>query len=234
MAFAKMQASAGFEGWGDEEIVKRILAGESSMYEIIMRRYNQRLYRVARGVVRDDSEAEDVMQEAYVQAYQHLRQFEGRSPFSAWLIRIAVHEALARVRRRSKFDQLDHHDDEGEALVQPTASAPDPEAIAWQGEMGRILEEMVMRLPPQYRAVFMLRDVEEMSTAETADVLEISEENVKVRLHRGRSILRRQLAHLAGARAKNAFPFMGERCDRVVRNVLRSLAAAEEAKTRSA
>ena len=230
MASANMPADARPEGWTDEHVVKRVLAGESSLYEIIMRRYNQRLYRVARAIVRDDTEAEDVMQEAYVRAYQHLRQFAGRSPFSAWLTRIAVHEALARVRQRDKIDQLDRPEtDDGEFVVEPKASVPDPEAATSREEMRRILEEMLLRLPQQYRIVLMLRDIEEMTTFETARALEISEENVKVRLHRGRTILRRELAHRVGASAKHAFPFMGERCDRVVRNVLQSLASAESA-----
>jgi RNA polymerase sigma-70 factor, ECF subfamily len=228
MASADILRKARVEGWTDEEVVRRVLDGESALYEIIMRRYNQRLYRVARAIVRDDSEAEDVMQEAYVRAYEHLHQFERRSAFSAWLTRIAVHEALRRVRRRIRFDQWDDSKDNGEDFfAEPTGSAPDPEAFASQGEMGRILEEMLMRLPRPYRVVLMLRDVEEMSTAEAAAALEISEENVKVRLHRGRSILRRELVHRVGSSARSAFPFMGERCDRVVRKVLQSLSLEE-------
>jgi RNA polymerase sigma-70 factor, ECF subfamily len=232
MASAIRLAKARLEGWTDEYVVQCVLAGESSMYEIIMRRHNQRLYRVARAIVRDDTEAEDVMQEAYVRAYQHLRQFEGRSLFSSWLTRIAVHEALARVRRRGKVDQLDHlENDEGAFAVEPRTSEPDPEAAAAQGEMERILEETLMQLPQQYRSVVMLRDVEGMSTADTAGALEISEENVKVRLHRGHSMLRRELGHRVGKSTKNLFPFMGVRCDRIVRHVFRRLADTETANT---
>src|SRR5690348_17614095 len=102
------------EGWTDLEVVERVKAGESALYEIIMRRYNQRLYRVARAIVRNDSEAEDVMQDAYVRAYQHLDQFARRAPFATWLTRIAVHEALARVRQHNRFQQIGDSEHEGE------------------------------------------------------------------------------------------------------------------------
>src|SRR5438094_3385569 len=102
---------ASFEGWTDQEVLDRIKAGDTSLYEIIMRRYNQRLYRVARAILRNDAEAEDVMQDAYVRAYQHLASFEGRAKFSTWLTRIAVHEALARSRRHSRFQSLDNEEE---------------------------------------------------------------------------------------------------------------------------
>jgi RNA polymerase sigma-70 factor, ECF subfamily len=224
MATADILVKARVEGWTDEEVVDRVRAGETALYEIILRRYNQRLYRVARAIVKDDSEAEDVMQAAYVLAYEKLHQFAGRSPFAAWLTKITVHEALGRLRRNKKLDQLDCSGDDGEFFVEPATKSPDPEAATSQAEMTRILEETLLTLPQQYRAVLMLRDIEEMNTAETAEALELSEDNVKVRLHRGRALLRRQIFARVGARTKNAFPFMGERCDRVVRNVLRALA----------
>lgn len=226
MATADILVRARLEGWTDEEVVDRVRAGETALYEIILRRYNQRLYRVARAIVRDDGEAEDVMQASYVRAYENLHQFEGRSAFSAWLTRITVHEALGRLRRRKRLDQLDGSEEDGEFFVEPTTNAPDPEAAASQAEMTHILEEAMLALPQQYRTVLMLRDIEEMSTAEAAEVLELSEENVKVRLHRGRSMLRRQIFQRLGATTKDVFPFMGERCDRVVRNVLRIVSSA--------
>lgn len=228
MATANILAKARLEGWSDEEVVERVCAGETALYEIILRRYNQRLYRVARSIVREDGEAEDVMQEAYVRAYENLHQFQGRSPFSAWLTRITVHAALARVRRQARFDQLENSEQEGAFFVEPAANTPDPEAVTSQEEMARILEETLLRLPEQYRTVVMLRDVEEMSTAETAEALDLSEENVKVRLHRGRAALRREILERVGMSAKNVFPFLGERCDRVVHNVLEELAQVEK------
>ena len=224
MATADMLAQARLEGWTDEEVVDHVRAGDTALYEIILRRYNQRLYRLARSIVRDDNEAEDVMQEAYVRAFENLHQFEGRSRFSAWLTRITVHEALGRLRRQSRFDSLEKTGENGEFSVDPATTTPDPEAATSQAEMGRILEEALLALPAQYRTVLMLRDVEEMSTSETAEALELSEQNVKVRLHRARAVLRRQLFERVGASSRSAFPFLGERCDRMVQRVLRSVA----------
>jgi RNA polymerase sigma-70 factor, ECF subfamily len=214
------------EGWTDQEIVGRIKAGDTALYEIIMRRYNQRLYRVARAILRDDAEAEDVMQDAYVRAYQHLDQFADRAPFSAWLTRIAVNEALARLRLRKRNPQLDDTELEGELSMNVVETSPDPEQIASGAELGQLLEEALLDLPEQYRTVVMLRDVEELSTAETAAALDLTEHNVKVRLHRGRAMARGWLFARVGTKAKSAFPFMGVRCDRVVRGVFARLAGS--------
>lgn len=214
---------AGAEGWTDEEVVDRVRAGDTALYEIILRRYNQRLYRVARAIVRDDGEAEDVMQSAYVHAYEHLGQFAGRAPFAAWLTRIAVHEALHRLRKRGRVDQLDDSEFDGGVGANMVETSPDPEQLTTRAELRELLEEAILDLPEQYRAVLMLRDVEELSTAETADALSLTEENVKVRLHRGHGMVRAWLLARVGANAKDAFPFMGVRCDRVVHNVFAQL-----------
>ncbi|HET6177442.1 MAG TPA: RNA polymerase sigma factor [Candidatus Sulfotelmatobacter sp.] len=214
-----------FESWTDQEIVDRVKAGHTALYEIIMRRYNQRLYRVARAILRDDAESEDVMQDAYVRAYQHLGQFAGRAPFSTWLTRIAVHEALARARNRKRNPQLDDDfEEDGELLMNMAEPSPGPEDNASRAEVSQLLEEAVLGLPEQYRIVVALRDIEEMSTAETAATLDLTEENVKVRLHRGRAMARNWLLSRVGAAAKDAFPFMGVRCDRVVAAVFARLA----------
>ena len=211
------------EGWTDQEVIERVKAGDSALYEIIMRRYNQRLYRVTRAILRDDSEAEDVIQDAYVRAYQHLDQFAGCAPFSTWLTRIAVHEALRRLRLRDRSQQLEdtEHDEEGSMSVVETSL--DPEQRASLTELGQLLEEAVLDLPDQYRTVIMLRDIDELSTAETAAVLDLTEQNVKVRLHRGRAMMRDRLFARVGASGKHAFPFMGGRCDRVVLGVFARL-----------
>ena len=209
---------ANFDTLPDEEIARRVRAGETALYEIVMRRYNQRLYRVARAILHNDAEAEDVMQDAYVRAYEHLDQFAGRAPFSTWLTRIAVHEALARVRARRRSQPLD--DAEGDTSMDPATTAPDPEQNASGSELRGILEQAVLSLPERYRIVVMLRDVEELSTAETAAALGLSEDNVKVRLHRGHGMVRNWLLERVGSHACEAFPFMGIRCDRTVRNVL--------------
>jgi RNA polymerase sigma-70 factor (ECF subfamily) len=226
MEAAEILEKARAEGWTDEEIVDRVLKGDSVLYEILMRRYNQRLYRVARSILRDDAEAEDVMQDAYVRAYEHLGQFARRAPFSTWLTRIAVHEALARVRRRNRNDQLNDGEHEGEFVMNLAEPSLNPEQTASKTEVGHLLEEALLALPEQFRTVIMLRDVEELSTNETAEALEITEENVKIRLHRGRAMVRGWLFERVGAKAKDAFPFMGARCDRVVRTVFERIAAS--------
>jgi len=226
MEIAAILEKARSEGWTDEEIVDRVRAGETALYEIIMRRYNQRLYRVARAILRDDNEAEDVMQDAYVRAYQHLDQFARRAPFSSWLTRIAVHEALARVRQRNRTRQIDEGEVEGEFVMHLAEPSPNPEQTASTAELGHLLEEALLALPEHFRAVVIFRDVEELNTEETAEALEISEENVKIRLHRGRAMVRSWLFQRVGAKAKDAFPFMGARCDRVVRNVFARLSCS--------
>jgi RNA polymerase sigma-70 factor, ECF subfamily len=226
MEATEILEKARLEGWTDEEVVDRVRGGETALYEIIMRRYNQRLYRVARAIVRDDGEAEDVMQDAYVRAYEHLDQFARRAPFSTWLTRIAVHEALARVRQRNRTQQIVDGEREGEFVMNLAEPSLDPEQKASKAELSHLLEEALLALPEHLRTVIMLRDVEELSTVETAEALEITEENVKIRLHRGRALVRGWLFQRVGAGAKNAFPFMGARCDRVVQKVLERLSHA--------
>ena len=175
----------------DEVLVAKILQGETLLFEIIMRRHNQRLYRVARGILRDRCEAEDVMQAAYVRAYQHLSQFAGRAKFSTWLTRIAVHEALNRLEERGRVRYIEEMSGpESPASDVVRSQEPSPEQYASSREQARVLERAVQALPPKYRVVVMMRDLEEMTVAETASCLDITEENVKVRLHRARAMLR--------------------------------------------
>lgn len=211
------------ESWTDEQIVGQVRAGNTALYEIIMRRYNQRLYRVVRAILRDDSETEEVMQDAYVSAYVHLDQFAGRASFATWLTKIAVHAALARVRWRNRSVPLDETDLEGAPSMKLTDTSPGPEQTTSNTELREMLEKAVMALPEAYRTVLMLRDVGELSTSETAMALDLTEENVKVRLHRGRALVRRDLFARVGATAKEAFSFMGTRCDRVVAGVFQRL-----------
>jgi RNA polymerase sigma-70 factor, ECF subfamily len=212
------------EPLSDEEVVARVLAGETGMFEIVMRRHNQRLYRVARAILRNDGEAEDVMQDAYVRAYEHLDQFSGRAKFSTWLTRIAVHEALARQRRGNRYQELEPTSErEGDPMDRFASLAPDPEQQASNSEIRTLLEEAVETLPDAYRTIFMLRDVEDMSTSDAAEVLEITEDNVKVRLHRARALLRKSLYARAGMERKEVFNFHAARCDRVVKNVFEQI-----------
>jgi len=213
-------AAALQEPLSDEEVVVRVLAGQTALFEIVMRRHNQRLYRVARAILRNDGEAEDVMQDAYVRAYEHLAQFAGRAKFSTWLTRIAVHEALARQQRGNRYQELEPMSERnGDPMNRLVSSEPNPEQQASNSEIRKLLEEAVEKLPDDYRTIFMLRDVEEMSTTDAAEVLEISEENVKVRLHRARALLRKDLYHRVGTERKEVFNFHALRCDRVVKNV---------------
>jgi RNA polymerase sigma-70 factor (ECF subfamily) len=208
----------------DEEVVRRVLAGEAALFEALMRRYNQRLYRVARAIVRDESEAEDVMQQAYVNAYSHLAQFAGRAKFSTWLTRIAVHEALARTRHRARWKGIDSMPDENEDHPEaPREERPGPEEQAHTTELRELLESAIDGLPESYRSVFVLRDAEGLSTLEVAEGLEISEAVVRTRLHRARAMLRRHIYERTGATSGSAFSFHLSRCDRVVTGVFTRL-----------
>jgi RNA polymerase sigma-70 factor (ECF subfamily) len=211
----------------DEEVAARVLAGERELFEILMRRYNQRLYRVARGILGDESEAEDVMQDAYVRAYRHLDQFAGRARFATWLTRIAVHEALARARRRGRVVEIDAMPDvRKESLPALRSAERDPEQRAVDQNLRVALEGAIGELPAPYRVVLLLRDVEGLSTAATAESLGLEVPAVKTRLHRARGMLRRRLAEQAGAACRETFSFQGARCDRVVAAVLARLVAA--------
>jgi RNA polymerase sigma-70 factor (ECF subfamily) len=215
------------EPLSDEEVVARVLAGETAMFEIIMRRHNQRLFRVARSILRDDGEAEDVMQDAYVRAYEHLDQFAWRAKFSTWLTRIAVHEALARQHRKDRYKELHPMSElEGDPMDRFASLTPDPEQQTSNQELRRLLEAAVENLPAPYRTVFMLRDVEEMNTSDAAYALDISEENVKVRLHRARALLRKSLFAHAGKERREVMHFDAVRCDRVVKNVFARISKA--------
>lgn len=211
----------------DEFIVQRVLDGEIALFEIIMRRHNQRLYRMARAVLRDDSEAEDVMQEAYVRAYEHLRQFEGRARFATWLSRIALNEAFGRVREKKRITEVETiPDTEKEAMQSLQSPNPDPEHQASNSEVRRLLEQEIEALPDDYRTICILRDVEEINSSEVAEILNITPANVNVRLHRAHALLRKRLFLRAGAQTHEAFLFHAPRCDRVVKAVFSKLEAA--------
>ena len=191
-----------------------------------MRRYNQRVYRLARSVLPSDHEAEEVTQEAWVRAYEHLDQFAGRAAFSTWLGRIALHEAWARARRARRLRPIEPAGDgEGREMTR-AAAGPDPETEALGQEVRSLLEAAVEALPESYRTVFVLRHVEELSTAETAELLDLTEEAVKTRLHRARAALQKTLLAKAGGELPLAFSFLGSRCDRMVASVLLRIAGA--------
>jgi RNA polymerase sigma-70 factor (ECF subfamily) len=207
----------------DEDVIRQVLDGDSGMFELLMRRYNERVYRAARAIVRDEQEAEDVMQQAYVNAFTHLRQFTGAARFSTWLTKIAINESLARVRRRGRYEPFDDDLSNVEPFMFRNPEE-NPERQAFTGELRGLLEWAVDRLPDGMREVFMLREVEGLSTAETAEALNVSEDVVKARLSRGRAALRRLLMDRTGATAPEAFRFYRPRCDRVVGHVLARIA----------
>ena len=207
----------------DEDLIQQVLDGNTALFELLMRRYNERVYRAARSIVRDEHETEDVMQQVYVNAFTHLRQFNGSARFSTWLTRIAVNEALARVRRQGRYDSFD----EQRSKVEPFAThhpADDPERQAFAQELRGLLERAIDSLPNGMREVFVLREVEGLSTLEVAECLDVSEDVVKTRLSRGRALLRQLLMERTGAAAPEAFRFYRPRCDRVVAAVLATIA----------
>ena len=218
-------SAAAFDGaeQDDAEVIRQVLAGNTAVFELLMRRYNERVYRAARAIVRDEQEAEDVMQQAYVNAFTHLRQFNGSAQFSTWLTRIAINESLARVRRRGRYEPFD----EDVSNVEPFMSrnlSQNPERQAFTGELRELLECAIDTLPDGMREVFVLREVEGLSTAEAAECLDVTEDVVKTRLSRGRAALRRVLLARIGATTPEAFRFYRPRCDRVVAQVLSRIA----------
>jgi RNA polymerase sigma-70 factor (ECF subfamily) len=207
----------------DEALFERVRAGEVVLFELLMRRHNQRLFRVARAIVKDADEAEDVMQEAYVRAFEHRDQFEGRARFSTWLVKIAVHEAQARRRRRARVGSRCSLEEAvaDESMIEALGKASQgPQDIAASRELAGLLEAAIDRLPESQRVVFVLREVEGLDTRETAQCVGLTEEAVKVRLHRARQSLRQDLERRLSASARDVYGFHLSRCDRVVARVL--------------
>lgn len=205
----------------DEQIVQEVLNGKRERFAVLMRRYNQRLFRVCRSVVANDAEAEEAMQEAYLRAYRHLEQFENRAKFSTWLTKIAFHEALARKRRSWRFVPLDLDVVEAQRSPARGAQRDTPEDEAARDELRAALEAAIGRLPESYRTAFVLRYIEGMSTTETAACLDISTEAVKSRLFRSRKLLRPSLELFR--REGRLHEFLGARCDRFVLKVMKRL-----------
>jgi len=208
----------------DEEIVGRVRAGETQLFELLMRRHNPKVFRAARAILKRDDEAEDVMQDAYVRAYAHLDGFKGEASFATWLTRIAVHEALARLRRERRFFSLDLL--RQGALSMSSDSRASPEQEASDAELRVLLDRAIDTLPDEFRLAFVLRAVEQMSCAAAADVLGIPEQTVKTRVFRARERLRRELLSAVDANVASAYAFHLSRCDRVVAAVLARLAHA--------
>jgi RNA polymerase sigma-70 factor, ECF subfamily len=211
----------------DAELVRRALARDDTAFRIIMERHNRRLYRIARGILRNDTEAEDVVQEAYVSAFTHLDGFRGDSSLATWLSRITMNEALGRLRRERLAVDLDTFEaqrTEAQIIQFPqTVTSDDPERTMAQREILQLVERATDNLPEIFRIVFITRVIEGMSVEETADLLGLRPETVKTRLHRARRLVREQLDKQIGPVLMEAFPFAGRRCERMTNAVMQRL-----------
>jgi RNA polymerase sigma-70 factor (ECF subfamily) len=214
---------------GDEDILRRIAAGEQDAFELLMRRYNRPLYRTARAILKDDAEAEDALQEAYLLAFRNLAKFRGESSLLTWLTRIVVNGAIARSRKTARtaeiieFGSEPDWDDESAEAAMDKDPAEQPDQAAQRGEVRRLVEKKIDALPEAFRIVFMLRGVEELTVEETAASLGIPEATVRTRFFRARSMLRESLSREIDFATEGAFAFDGGRCDRIVRQVLAGL-----------
>jgi RNA polymerase sigma-70 factor (ECF subfamily) len=219
----------------DADLARRIAGHDEQAFVLLMRRHNQLLYRTARSILRDDAEAEDALQDAYLQAYRAIGQFRGDAKLATWLTRIVINEALARARKSARRAQVMElhsgaepadYDYSSEAMMGP-ASSESPEHGALRTETRRLLEKCIDALPDSFRIVFVLRVLEEMSSEEVATTLGIPEATVRTRFFRGRSMLRAALARDLDIAFEHAFSFDGERCDRIVAGVLARLSESQ-------
>lgn len=230
MAMTMKAAAQPAQGRSDMELVAAIRSGDLHAMDALMRRHNRTVYRTARAILRDDAEAEDAVQEAYLQAYRALASFRGESQFSTWLVRIAANTALMRRRRNARTAPVVPIEASGgepaERFGGEMSEDAGPEQQALGGEVRRLLEARIDALPDAYREVFMLRAVEELSVEETSAVLGIPGPTVRTRYFRARSQLRESLAKEVDLALGEVFGFEGSRCDRIVRNVLCAIAAA--------
>ena len=210
----------------DPELARLVAAGDAPAFRQLMRLYNKVLYRTARSILKDDAEAEDAVQDAYMLAYRAMGNFRGDAKLSTWLIRIVANEALGRLRKRTRAAQIIPIDPHSTLDAEPAEdsmneSAPEqPERAALRAETRRLLETKIDLLPDAFRTVFMLRAVEELSVEETADALGIPEATVRSRFFRARGMLRESLSREMDVALDRAFSFAGERCDRIVANVM--------------
>jgi RNA polymerase sigma-70 factor (ECF subfamily) len=205
----------------ESEVIKRILGGEKEFYEILVRRNNQKLYRVIRSYIKDEAEIEDLMQDSYVKAFTKLHQFKLESSFSTWLVRIAINETLARLKEKGKLYDLNGHSDDlmGTMILEiPDNKQPNPQDKMIRNEAKELLENAIDCLDAKYRTVYMMKEVEEMSLKDIATTLDLSEVNVKVRLHRSKAMLKEKLYEVTNE--KNVFEFGFSRCDRITENVM--------------
>ena len=213
----------------DADLAERCLARDEDAVRELTRRYNQRLFRIARGILKSDAEAEDVVQDTYVRALTGLATFRGDSALGTWLTRIAINEALGRLRRTHPV--VDIADDSPEAPENTAATTPDPETMMATQESRAMLEEAIDGLPEAFRTVFVARMVEGLSVEETAELFGLRPETVKTRVHRARARLRANLEARLGPAVREAFAFDGVRCDRLTAAVIARLRAGNLSRT---
>jgi len=211
----------------DATLVRCTIAGDAAAFEAVMRRYNRRLYRLARAAMRNDADAEDALQDAYVKAYRALPQFRGDASLSTWLARIVHNECLVRLRRDARRDNIIPLAGDGDVSDReiPDTTIERPEAAAMRSQMRALLERHVDALPDALRAVFVMRAIEDLSVQEVAQCLGLSEVAVRSRHFRARALLREALAREIDATEADVFAFAGARCDRIVARVLARIAA---------
>jgi RNA polymerase sigma factor (sigma-70 family) len=200
----------------DIEIIEDILKGDKQKYALLMKKYNQRIYRICKGYLKDEAEIEDVMQDAYVKAYQNLGKFEHRSQFPTWLTKIAINESLQRSKKISRHQRLEVNEENKETMNLTDNQSPETKSL--NKELKHLLEQNIEQLPEKYKVVFIMREVEKMNVEETSEALSISQSNVKVRLNRAKEMLRSSLmkAYPLG----EVFEFNLIRCDRIAANVM--------------
>lgn len=206
----------------ESEVIKRILGGEKELYEILVRRNNQKLYRIIRSYINDDAEIEDIMQDSYVKAFTKLYQFKLESTFSTWLIRIGINESLARIKEKGKLYHLNEQSDNlmsNTILEIPDSKQLNPQDKMIRNEAKQLLENAIDSLDIKYKTVYILKEVEEMSLKEISIALDLTVANVKVRLHRSKEMLKEKLYEVAND--KKIFEFGFNRCDRITANVMK-------------
>ncbi len=217
----------------DAALVARVVGGDRAAFQQLMRLYNSSLFRAARAIVRDDADAEDVLQEAYIAAYRHLPGFRGDSRLATWLTRIVINQALGRLRSRRRDNVVELLDDRAQGAAAPMEQAVDedqgtsPEAEAMRAELRRLLERKIDALPLAFRTAFILREVEEMTIEEAAECLAVPAATVRTRVFRARALLRASLAEEMDVATTDVFAFAGARCDRIVAGVLRRLSVLD-------
>ncbi|NGP88618.1 RNA polymerase sigma factor [Fodinibius halophilus] len=210
-----------YDSLPDKTLVKKVQEGNTKLFEIIIQRYNQQLFRIIRGYLKDRQNIKDVMQTTYLKAFSKLSQFRGEAQFSTWLIRIAINEALKKKKSNSRFSDLYSVTDTQISDQKSSSREYSPDTQVIQKDMNTHLEKAIDTLPPKYRSVLIMREIEQLSTKETAELLEISRPNVKVRLHRAKNMLRDQLSEMLDE--IDLLTFKGEECDKLTEQVMLSI-----------